>query len=78
MILRNRKLGSPSFEKGGNRVGEVENHSAPDFFLVEENRIHQSNSPRRIPSMMHMDDGELDNQGDVTRLKIKSGNWKRH
>lgn len=32
MILRNRKLGSPSFEKGGNRVGEVENHSAPDFF----------------------------------------------
>lgn len=32
MILRNRKLGSPSFEKGENRVGEVENHSAPDFF----------------------------------------------
>ena len=31
--LRNRKLGSPSFEKGENRVGEVENHSAPDFFF---------------------------------------------
>lgn len=78
MILRNRKLGSPSFEKGGNRVGKVENHSAPDFFLVEENRIYQSNSPRRIPSMMRMDDGQLDNQGDVISLKIKSGNWKRH
>lgn len=71
MILRNRKLGSPSFEKGGNRVGEVENHSAPDFFPVEENRIYQSNSPRSIPSMMRMDDGELDNQGDVTSLKNK-------
>lgn len=56
----------------------MENHSAPDFFPVEENRISQSNSPRRIPSMMRMDDGELDNQGDVTSLKIKSGNWKRH
>lgn len=56
----------------------MENHSDPDFFLVEENRIYQSNSPRRIPSMMRMDDGELDNQGDVTSLKIKSGNWKRH
>lgn len=76
MILRNRKLGSPSFEKGGNRVGEVENHSAPDFFPVEENKISQSNSPRRIPSMMRMDDGE--NQGDVTSLKIKSGNWNLH
>lgn len=71
MILRNRKLGSPSFEKGGNRVGEVENHSAPDFFPVEENRISQSNSPRRIPSMMRMDNEELDNQGDVTSLKNK-------
>lgn len=78
MTLRNRKLGSPSFEKGGNRVGEKENYSTPDFFPVEENRISQSNSPRMIPSMMRMDDGELDNQGDVTSLKIKSGNWKRH
>lgn len=71
MILRNRKLGSPSFEKGGNRVGEVENHSAPDFFPVEENRISQSNSLRRIPSMMRMDNEELDNQDDVTSLKNK-------
>lgn len=78
MILRTRKLGSPSFETGGNRVGEVENHSAPDFFPVEENRISQRNSPRRIPSMMRMDDGELDNQGDETSLNIKSGNWKRN
>lgn len=33
MILRNRKLGFFSFEKGGNRVGEVENYSVLDFFL---------------------------------------------
>lgn len=71
MMLRNRKLGSPSFKAGGNRVGEVENHSAPDFFPVEENGFSQSNSPRRIPSMMRMDDAQLDDQGDVTSLKNK-------